>query len=456
MFRAINPATGEALGEYPAHTREEVDRALDAAVAAQRAWRRTSPTSRAALLRAVANRLRDGHEQYAQTITLEMGKPIGEARAEVEKSAVTLDYYAENAEAFLAFEAIESSASESGVSYEPLGAVLAIMPWNYPFWQFFRFAAPALAAGNAAILKHAANVPGCALLVEQIIRDAGAPEGLVSSLLIDSAEVAGLIADERIAAVTLTGSTEVGRIVAGQAGRHLKKQVLELGGSDPFLVLADADLEAATTVAVKSRFTANGQSCVNAKRFLVVEEVADRFVELFAEKAAALKLGDPLEESTTIGPLARANLRDALHDQVRRTVDGGATVVLGGEPIDGPGYFYPPTILDHVTRDGVAFTEETFGPVASITRVRDTEEAIELANATEYGLGAAVWTADLDEARRIVPRIDAGAVFVNGMVASDARLPFGGIKNSGYGRELSVFGLREFVNIKTVWIGPAR
>jgi succinate-semialdehyde dehydrogenase/glutarate-semialdehyde dehydrogenase len=332
--------------------------------------------------------------------------------------------------------------------------VLAIMPWNYPFWQFFRFAAPAFAVGNGAVLKHANNVPECAMLVEEVVQRAGAPAGLATSLLIPSDQVEAVIADERIAAVTLTGSSRVGALVASQAGAVLKKQVLELGGSDPFIVLADADLDAASSAAVRSRFNTTGQSCVNAKRFLVDERVADRFVELFVEKARALVVGDPDDEQTRIGPVARGDLRDTLHDQVVRSVSDGAQLRLGGHPVDRPGYFYAPTVLDHVTPGMAAFAEETFGPVAAITRVADAAEAIELANRSEYGLGAALWTSDLDEARRLIPDIEAGAVFVNGMVASDARLPFGGIKRSGYGRELSGYGLREFTNAKTVWIGP--
>ncbi|AMM20015.1 succinate-semialdehyde dehydrogenase [Frondihabitans sp. PAMC 28766] len=452
---SINPATGEQFAEFDLDGPERVDAALTAAVEAQKGWRRTPIAERLTLLTRIAEVLRADKESFARTITLEMGKPIGEARSEVEKCAVTLDHYAANSERYLAFDPIESNAAESGVRFDPLGVVLAIMPWNFPFWQFFRFAGPALAAGNGAILKHANNVPGCARLVEEIVRKAGAPEGLFSSLLIETSEVAGLIADPRIAAVTLTGSTEVGGIVAAQAGAALKKQVLELGGSDPFIVLADADLDKASTVAVAARFGTVGQSCVNSKRFIVDESVADEFVALFTEKTRALVLGDPLDEATTIGPMARANLRDALHDQVVRTVAAGGRVVLGGESVDGPGFFYPPTIIDGVLPGQAAFTEETFGPVASITRVSGADEAVRLANDSEFGLGAALWTTDIEHAKRLIPEIDAGAVFVNGQVASDARLPFGGIKKSGYGRELSGYGIREFVNAKTVWIGPA-
>ncbi len=453
---SINPTTGEQVAEFPSHSAQQIDAALGDAVRAQRAWRRLQVDERTPLLTSMAGVLRSGAERFAQAITQEMGKTIVEARAEVEKSARTLDFYARNAEKFLAFEPIESDAAESGVEFDPLGVVLAVMPWNYPFWQFFRFAAPALAAGNGAILKHASNVPMCSTLIQEVFEAAGGPAGLFSSLLVDAGGVADLIADDRIAAVTLTGSTEVGSIVASQAGAALKKQVLELGGSDPFIVLADADLDAASTVAVRARFTANGQSCVNAKRFLVEESVADRFNDLFAAKASALVMGDPQRDETDIGPMARENLRDALHDQVQRSIVAGATLRLGGTPAEGPGYFYPPTILEDVRPGMAAFDEETFGPVASMVRVSGIDEAIDLANATEYGLGAALWSNDTASARRAASRIDAGAVFVNGQVASDPRLPFGGIKRSGYGRELGSFGIREFVNLKTIWIGPSR
>ena len=456
MIASTNPATEATVASFSSHTAEEVEQKLQAAVAAQAAWRRTGLDARTALLRRIADVLRDGAEEYARTITIEMGKPIAEARAEISKCAVTLEYYADNAGRFLAPERIESNAAESGVVFDPLGVVLAIMPWNYPFWQFFRFAAPAIAAGNAPLLKHANNVPQAALAVEDIVRRAGAPEGLCTTLLIESGRVEALIVDDRVAAVTLTGSTQVGRIVASQAGKALKKQVLELGGSDPFIVLADADIEQAAKVAVKARFTNVGQSCVNAKRFIVEESVADRFVAAFVEGVKALKVGDPLEDDTNIGPMARANLRDELHSQVERTLaNGRAELKIGGAPVDGPGFFYQPTVIDHVEPGDVAFDEETFGPVAAVIRARDAHHAIELANDTEYGLAAALWTSDLGAARELTRRIDAGAVFVNGMVASDARLPFGGIKASGYGRELGGYGLREFVNIKTVWIGPA-
>lgn len=456
MLTSINPATGKEIANFELHSDEYVDAALTAAADAQRKWRRVPINERAALLTRMAAALRKGKLTYAEMITREMGKPIAEAEAEIEKCAYNCDFYAEHAARYLDDEAVASNAAESMVVFDPLGVVLAIMPWNYPFWQFFRFAAPAFAAGNGAILKHANNVPECALAVEAIMREAGCPEGLFRTLLIDASKVAGLIADDRIAAVTLTGSTEVGAIVAGQAGKALKKQVLELGGSDPFIVLADADLEKAAAVAVKARYINVGQSCVNAKRFIVEEAVADRFVELFCEGVAKLKIGDPLERATNIGPMARANLLSGLHAQVEKTVAAGATIRAGGKPVGGDGFYYPPTVLDHVSPNMVAFCEETFGPVAAIIRAKDADEAIRLANQTEFGLGSALWSRDLVKAKRLARQIDAGAVFINGMVASDPRYPFGGIKRSGYGRELGIYGIREFVNIKTVWVGPAK
>jgi len=456
MIVSINPMTGAELARFDAHTPAAVDAALSAAVRAQAVWRRTPITERVELLRGIARVLRAGKAEYAEIITREMGKPLPESEGEIEKCAWNCDFYADAAPGYLADQTIGSSATESGLVFDPLGVVLAIMPWNYPFWQFFRFAAPAFAAGNGAILKHANNVPQCALAMEDVVRKAGAPEGLFRTLLIDAREVAGLIADDRIAAVTLTGSTEVGSMVAAQAGKALKKQVLELGGSDPFIVLADADVEQAAAVAVKARFINVGQSCVNAKRFIVEEPVADRFTAAFVSAVDQLKVGDPMQRDTSIGPMARANLRAELHRQVEATVAAGAMLKLGGAFVDGPGFTYAPTVLDGVTADMVAFREETFGPVAAIIRARDADHAIQLANDTEYGLGAALWTADLDRARVLARQIDAGAVFINGMVGSDPRLPFGGIKKSGYGRELGELGIKEFVNQKTLWIGPTR
>ncbi|MBB3773814.1 succinate-semialdehyde dehydrogenase/glutarate-semialdehyde dehydrogenase [Angulomicrobium tetraedrale] len=456
MLVSINPADGAELARYPLHTALDVEDALANAATAQAAWRQVPVLERVGLLRRMASVLRANKATYSRMITEEMGKPLVEAEGEIEKCAWNCDFYADEAPVFLADEIVASSASHSAVVFDPLGVVLAIMPWNYPFWQFFRFAAPALAAGNGALLKHANNVPRCALAIEEVMLEAGCPDGLFRTLLVEPSSVAGLIADDRIAAVTLTGSTEVGAIVAAQAGKALKKQVLELGGSDPFIVLADADIEAAAAMAVKARYVNVGQSCVNAKRFIVDNAVADSFVDAFCRHAAALRMGDPLQQGVSIGPMARANLRATLHDQVERSVAAGAVLKMGGQIVDAPGFFYPATVLDNVTPEMAAFREETFGPVAAIIRVDGADEAICLANDTEFGLGAALWTADVEQAQRLARRIDAGAVFINGMVASDPRLPFGGIKRSGYGRELGSYGIREFVNLKTLWVGPVK
>jgi succinate-semialdehyde dehydrogenase / glutarate-semialdehyde dehydrogenase len=456
MIVSVNPSTGEELARFAPLSDAEVDAALTGAFVAQASWRRRPMGDRTRLLRAMARVLRANREEYARLITAEMGKPIGESEAEIAKCALTCEHYAEHAHGYLADEPVASDAAESAVVYDPLGVVLAVMPWNYPFWQFFRFAAPALAAGNGALLKHAGNVPGCARALEALAREAGAPEGLVRNLPIDVARVAGVIADDRVAAVTLTGSTRAGALVAAQAGAALKKQVLELGGSDPFVVLADADVAAAAATAVRSRFGNSGQSCVNAKRLIVAESVAEEFAAAFLSHARALRVGDPARRDTDVGPLARADLRDTLHDQVLRTLGEGATLLLGGRPVDGPGFFYEPTVLDHVTPSMTAFREETFGPVAPLIRAAGDDEAIRLAGDTEFGLAATLWTADVARARELARRIDAGAVFVNGMVASDPRLPFGGVGKSGYGRELGRHGIQEFVNAKTLWIGPAR
>jgi succinate-semialdehyde dehydrogenase/glutarate-semialdehyde dehydrogenase len=455
MIVSINPYTGRELARFDEHSAAAVDSALSAAAVAQARWRQVPISIRVGLLRRLASVLRSEKARFARIITLEMGKPLAESEAEIDKCAWNCDFYAAEAARFLADETIVTNASHSAVVFEPIGVVLAIMPWNNPLWQFFRFAAPAFAAGNGAILKHANNVPQCAVAIEEIVREAGCPPGLFRTLLVDADKVAGLVADERIAAVTLTGSTAVGRLVAAQAGSALKKQVLELGGSDPFIVLADADVEEAAKVAVSARFINAGQSCVNAKRFIVEESIAESFVQAFCAGVNRLRLGDPMEPDTQIGPMARANLRDVLHEQVGSSVAAGATLALGGVFTPGPGFGYEPTVLDHVRPDMKAFSEETFGPAAAVIRAQDAESAIRLANQTEFGLGASLWSRDLQNAHQLARRIDAGAVFINGMVASDPRLPFGGIKNSGYGRELGSYGIREFTNIKTLWIGPA-
>lgn len=456
MIQSINPFDGQVLAEFEFHTPQQVEKKLESAVRAQRVWREQALQDRLQLLQRMANILRDKQRFYAQLITQEMGKPISESLSEIEKCAVSLESYIQLAPQYLAPEAITSNASESYVQYDPLGVVLAIMPWNYPFWQFIRFAAPAFALGNGAVLKHAANVPQAAQELENLVREAGAPLGLLENIFVDSKNVAQIIADDRIAAVTLTGSTRVGQLVAAQAGAALKKQVLELGGSDAFIVLADADLKKAAEVAVKSRFINVGQSCVNAKRFIVEESIADEFVAEFLKHAENLRLGDPMQPETQLGPMARANLRDELHGQVQKTLENkAAKLILGGSIQPGAGYFYPATVIDFVEPGMAAFDEETFGPVAAIIRVKDVDQAIEVANQSEYGLGAALWTSDVEKAKKLAAKIEAGAVFINGMVASDARLPFGGIKKSGYGRELGAAGIREFANLKTVWIGPS-
>jgi succinate-semialdehyde dehydrogenase/glutarate-semialdehyde dehydrogenase len=385
-------------------------------------------------------------------MTEEMGKPIAAAESEVDKCAWVCDYYAEHAAAFLSPEASATDAARSFVRFDPIGPVLAIMPWNFPFWQHFRFAAPAVMAGNVGVLKHASNVPGCALAIEDLFRRAGFPEGVMTTLLVPSARTAELIARPEIKAVTLTGSEAAGREVAAQAGRHLKKTVLELGGSDPFIVLDDADPIAAAEQAARARTINSGQSCIAAKRFLVEEAVADRFEAEFVRRMEALRVGDPMDRETEVGPLAREDLLTALDDQVSRSVAAGARLATGGRRLDRKGWFYPPTVLLGVRPGMPAFDEETFGPVAAVTRARDAAEAIELANRSRFGLGASIWTGDPARAEDLAREIEAGSVFVNGMVKSDPRLPFGGVKSSGYGRELAAFGIREFVNIKTVWI----
>jgi succinate-semialdehyde dehydrogenase/glutarate-semialdehyde dehydrogenase len=454
MIATIDPATGETLARFDAHTPAEIGARLEHAARAQAVWRWRPAAQRAALLPRLAAKLRAEKEALAALITREMGKPIAEATAEVEKCALNCDFYAGHAPAMLA-DAPVAAVPGTILAFEPLGVILAIMPWNYPLWQVVRFLAPALAAGNGAILKHAANVPQSALALERLVAEAGFPDGLFANLFIEPADVAGIIADPRIAGVTLTGSTGVGAIVAGQAGAALKKQVLELGGSDPFVVLADADLESAARAAVTARFTNAGQSCVNAKRFIVEASIADAFAERFLAGIAELKLGHPRDPATTLGPLARGNLRAAIDDQVQRSIASGARLRTGGTMPGGAGFYYPATLLDHVEPGMAAFDEETFGPAAAIIRARDADEAIALANRTSFGLGASIWTVNTDRGQTLARRIDAGAVFVNAMVASDPRVPFGGIKRSGYGRELGDAGLKEFTNMKTIRVASA-
>ncbi len=449
----VNPATGESIGEYAEMSPPEIEDLLARSERAFRAWKRVGLDERTERLLALADGLRRGEGYFAGLMTLEVGKPIAEARSEIRKCASVCEYYAEHAAAFLADEAIESDASRSYVTYRPLGVILAIMPWNFPFWQVVRFAAPTLTAGNAGLLKHSPNVTGCALALERLFREAGYPDDLFRALVVDVPAVDAVIRDDRIKAVTLTGSTRAGRAVAAAAGSVVKKTVLELGGSDPSVILADADLDAAARACVTSRLINAGQSCIAAKRLIVVDAVLDAFQDRVVRHMAATVVGDPTQHTTTLGPMARADLRENLHRQVSESVACGARPLLGGDLPDGLGYFYPATVLADVRPGMPAYDEELFGPVASILPVADEDEALRVANDTAYGLGASIYTADVERGRHIAAeRLDAGACFVNDFVRSDPRLPFGGIKGSGYGRELSLMGIREFVNVKTVWV----
>ncbi len=452
MMRAVNPATGELVREVPEHDEREVAARLAQAGQAFASWSRFDFAERARHLTGVADLLRDRTDDFARLMTEEMGKPLAAAESEVDKCAWVCDFYAEHAEGFLASETVATDATRSLVRYDPLGPVLAIMPWNFPFWQFFRFAAPALMAGNVAVLKHASNVPGSALAIEAAFREAGFPAGVVTTLLISSERAKRAIGHPAIRAVTLTGSDRAGMEVAAEAGRCLKKAVLELGGSDPFIVLADVDPLEAARQAARARTINSGQSCIAAKRFIVEDEIAGPFEEELVRAVEGLKVGDPLKRDSEVGPLAREDLLDSLDDQVRRSVEAGAQRRTGGRRLDGEGWFYAPTVLTGVEPGMAAFDEETFGPVAAVVRARDAAHAVELANRSVFGLGASIWTGDAARGEKLAAEIEAGNVFVNGIVKSDPRLPFGGVKRSGYGRELSAVGIREFVNIKTVWI----
>jgi succinate-semialdehyde dehydrogenase/glutarate-semialdehyde dehydrogenase len=453
-FRTLNPATEETLEELAFHTEAEIEQALADAKSAFDEWRRTSVSDRAVVLRRAAHLLREGKEQLARHAVREMGKPLAQAHAEVLKCARTCDWFAEHAPALLADEPAASDAEESYVAFDPLGTVLAIMPWNFPYWQVFRAAAPALMAGNGMLLKHALSVTRCALAIEDVFVRAGTPRGLFRTVLVEHDAIPAIVRDDRVVAATLTGSERAGASIARESGGAIKKTVLELGGSDPFIVLADADVDAAVDVAVTARFQNAGQSCIAAKRFFVEAPVFDAFTKRFVEKVRALRAGDPMESSTDIGPLARGDLRDELDKLVRATIDAGARALTGGAPLPGRGYFYAPTVLVDVPKGAPALTDELFGPVAPIVSVRDADEAVARANESRFGLGGNLWTRDIARAKRLAREIESGAVFINGMTASDPRLPFGGIKKSGYGRELAHYGLREFVNVKTVWIGP--
>ncbi len=451
-FQSVNPATGEVLAIHQPMTAGEVQRIIEQAHQAFIDWRTTPITSRAAIMQQAAVLLRRDVEPAARLMAQEMGKPVVQGRAEVEKCAWVCEYYAQHAGTFLSPEAVPTDATNSYVAFEPLGVILAVMPWNFPFWQVFRAAVPALMAGNAVLLKHAANVFGCAAVIERILHEAGLPKPLFRSVLVGSDQVASLIEHPFICGVTLTGSTPAGQAVAAKAGSLLKKSVLELGGSDPYIVLEDADLELTVEACVTSRLVNSGQSCIAAKRFIVVEPIRKRFEQRCIELMRSRVMGDPLREDVTVGPMARRDLRDGLQAQVQGSVQRGATLALGGEIPDGPGAFYPPTVLTDVRQRMPAYDEELFGPVAAIIGVKDESEAIRVANDSSFGLGAAIFTADRQRGERIARQLEVGCCFINAFVRSDPRLPFGGIKQSGYGRELAIFGIREFVNIKTIYV----
>ena len=449
---SINPTTGEKLNEFRAFNDAEIEKRMERAEHAFRHYRRSRSSERAELIMAAAALLLQEKERLARIITLEMGKLLRDSAAEIEKCARGCRFYAENAARFLEDEPAQTDAARSYVRYEPMGPVLAIMPWNFPFWQVFRFAAPALMAGNVGLLKHAANVPQCALAIEEIFCRAGFDEGVFQTLLIEAGQVEKLIVDPRIKAITLTGSEKAGSAVASTAGREIKKAVLELGGSDAFIVMPSADFEQALTTAVKARTINTGQSCIAAKRFFIADQIYDDFLNGFADRMRSLKLGDPLDETTEIGPLATEQILNGVHEQVQKSIALGAKLLTGGNRFAGPGFFYEPTVLVDVPRKAPAFREEVFGPVASVLRVRDADDAVELANDSTFGLGASAWTNDRAEQELFASELEGGMVFINAMVASDPRLPFGGVKRSGFGRELGAHGIREFTNIKTIWI----
>ena len=456
----VNPATGATLSSYPAWTDDQIERAVAEGAVAAADWGRQPLEARVAAVRRLAEELRQQKNTFASLITAEMGKPLAEAAGELEKSAVTAEYYADQAETILGDEQVQIEGVDVWISYEPIGLVLAVMPWNFPVFQVMRFAIPSITAGNGVLLKHSPNVTGSALALQQLFVDAGLPEHLVTTLVVAEPDVPRvtemLINDDRIAAVSLTGSNRAGAAVGAAAGRASKKSVLELGGSDAFVVLDDADIPTAAAAAVKARYHNAGQSCVCAKRFIIAASVAEEFTKLFVERAQALVVGDPTDPATEVGPLARADLRDALQRQVEESIGGGAVLLAGGRPIDGDGYYYQPTVLANAGPGVPVFDEETFGPVAAITVATDDDDAIRLANASPFGLSLSLWTADLDRGLAAAKQITTGAVFINATTASDARVPFGGTKKSGYGRELAASGIREFTNIRTYWTVPAR
>jgi succinate-semialdehyde dehydrogenase/glutarate-semialdehyde dehydrogenase len=451
-IESVNPATGETLKTFEPLTAQQIDQKLQLAASAFRGYRRTTFSDRERMMLSAAETLKARKDQYARVMTLEMGKPIKAAVQEVEKCEWVCRYYVEQARHHLADISIKTDASRSYVHFQPLGPILAVMPWNFPFWQVFRFAVPALMAGNVGLLKHASNVPQCALAIEEVFRVAGFPDGIFQTLLVGSDAVQRILEDSRVVAATLTGSESAGRSVASIAGKQIKRTVLELGGSDPFIVMPSAQLKEAAATAVKARTVNSGQSCIAAKRFIVSKQIYDAFTDAFVEQMKALRVGDPLQEDVEIGPLATPQILKDLEEQVNRSVAAGAQVLTGGKRLDPPGNFYEPTALANISPDAPVYCEEVFGPVALLFRVEGIDEAIQLANATDFGLGAAAWTNDEAETTRFVEELEAGLVFINGMVASDPRLPFGGVKHSGYGRELGEFGIREFVNIKTIWV----
>jgi succinate-semialdehyde dehydrogenase/glutarate-semialdehyde dehydrogenase len=451
----INPTTGKSVRTFEAYSSARINECIDRGVAAYRTHRRTSFPERAERMRKAASILDKECRELGQLMTLEMGKPFKAGIAEAEKCATACRYYADNAERFLADEPVQMEGGKAWVAFQPIGVVLAIMPWNFPFWQVFRFAAPALMAGNVGILKHASNVPQCALAIEDVFRRAGFVDGAFQTLLVGSEVVESIISDPRVAAVTLTGSEGAGRSVASAAGKNLKKSVVELGGSDPFIVMPSANLEAAVPTAVTARMINNGQSCIAAKRFIVHEKIYDAFLAKFVARVSALTIGDPMDEATELGPVATAAIRDELDAQVKASVAKGAKVLTGGKKLDREGWFYAPTVIIDIPPDAPAARDELFGPVASVFKARNLDDAINIANGTSFGLGASAWTTDDAERNRFIAEIESGLLFINGMVVSDPRLPFGGVKNSGYGRELGEFGIREFVNIKSVRVMAA-